>query len=83
MKVLTNIIKFILVSILTICLIAIGMITIVYSTILDKTYITSKLEETNFYQETYELVKSNFENYIYQSGLDEEVYVHKKKLKMI
>lgn len=73
MKVLTNIIKFILVSILTICLIAIGMITIVYSTILDKTYITSKLEETNFYQETYELVKSNFENYIYQSGLDEEV----------
>ena len=31
------------------------------------------MEETNFYKETYELVKSNFEKYIYQSGLDEEV----------
>lgn len=73
MKVLTKTIKFILVTILTICLIAIGMITIVSSTILDKTYITEKMEETNFYKETYELVKSNFEKYIYQSGLDEEV----------
>lgn len=73
MKVLTKTIKFILVTILTICLIAIGMITIVSSTILDKTYITEKMEETNFYKETYELVKSNFEKYIYQSGIDEEV----------
>lgn len=73
MKVLTNIIKFILLAILTICMISIGIITIVSSTLLEQTYITQKLEETNFYAETYELVKSNFENYIYQSGLDEEV----------
>ena len=73
MKVLTKTIKFILVTILTICLISIGIISIVSSTILDKTYITEKMEETNFYKETYELVKSNFEKYIYQSGLDEEV----------
>jgi hypothetical protein len=73
MKVLTNIIKFVLVSILTVCLIVIGIISIVFSTILDKAYITGKLEETNFYQETYELVKSNFENYIYQSGLEEDI----------
>lgn len=73
MKVLTNIIKFILLAILTICMVSIGIITIVSSTVLDQTYITQKLEETNFYAETYELVKSNFEKYIYQSGLDEVV----------
>lgn len=73
MKVLTNIIKFILLAILTISMISTGIITVVSSTILEQAYITQKLEETNFYVETYELVKSNFENYIYQSGLDEQV----------
>ena len=73
MKVLTNIIRFILMVILTITIIALTIITIVSSTILDKNYIISKLEETNFYEETYKLVESNFENYIYQSGLDEIV----------
>ena len=73
MKVITNIIKFIVLTILTVCIVSAGIITIVSSTILDQSYITQKLEETNFYSETYELVKSNFENYIYQSGLDENV----------
>lgn len=73
MKIITKIIKFILITILVICIIALGMIKIVSSTILEKAYVTQKLEETNFYVETYELVKSNFENYIYQSGLDKEV----------
>ena len=73
MKVLTKTIKFILVTILTICLISIGIISIVSSTILDKTYITEKMEETNFYKETDELVKSNFEKYIEQSGFEENI----------
>ena len=73
MKIIAKIIKFILITILVICIIALGMIKIVSSTILEKAYVTQKLEETNFYAETYELVKSNFENYIYQSGLDKEV----------
>lgn len=73
MKVITNIIKFIVLTILTVCIVSAGIITIVSSTILDQSYIMQKLEETNFYSDTYELVKSNFENYIYQSGLDEEV----------
>lgn len=73
MKVLKNLLKFIFITILTICMISIGIITIAFSTILDKNYVIQKLEETNFYTETYELVESNFENYIYQSGLDEEV----------
>lgn len=71
MKIISNIVRFILISILMICITAISVITIVSSTILDKNYIISKLEETNFYEEVYKLVESNFENYIYQSGLEE------------
>ena len=73
MKVLINLLKFIFITILTICLIALGAITIASSTVLDKNYVIQKLEETDFYSGTYKLVESNFENYIYQSGLDEEV----------
>ena len=73
MEILKNLLKFIFIAILTICMISIGMISIVFSTIFSKDYIMQKLEETNFYSGIYELVKSNFENYIYQSGLDEEV----------
>lgn len=72
MKVLINLLKFIFITILTICMISLGIITIAFSTILDKNYVMQKLEETNFYADTYKLVESNFENYIYQSGLDEE-----------
>ena len=73
MKVLTNLLKFILIMILTICMTAIGIITIAFSTVLNKDYVEQKLEETDFYSGLYKLVESNFENYIYQSGLDEEV----------
>lgn len=73
MKVLINLLKFIFITILTICLIALGVITIASSTVLDKNYVMQKLEETNFYSGTYKLVESNFEKYIYQSGLDEDV----------
>lgn len=73
MKVLINLLKFIFITILTVCLISIGVITVASSTILDKNYIIQKLEETGFYTDTYNLVESNFENYIYQSGLDEDV----------
>jgi len=52
---------------------AIGIITIAFSTVLNKDYVEQKLEETDFYSGLYKLVESNFENYIYQSGLDEEV----------
>ena len=72
MKVLKNLLKIIFITILTICMISLGIITIAFSTILDKNYVMQKLEETNFYADTYKLVESNFENYIYQSGLDEE-----------
>ncbi len=73
MKVLINLLKFIFITILTICLITLCAITIASSTVLNKNYVMQKLEETDFYSGTYKLVESNFENYIYQSGLDEEV----------
>lgn len=73
MKFLVNIIKFIVAIILTICIIAVIIVNVASSTILNKAFILNKLEETNYYANIYTAVKSDFENYIYQSGLDEEV----------
>ncbi len=69
MKILLKIAKFIFMFIITICIISTLLIRIASLTILDKNYIISKLEESNFYTETYNLIEINFENYIYQSGL--------------
>ena len=73
MKVIINLLKFILITILTVCMIILGIVTIISSTVLNESYVMQKLEETDFYSGIYKLVESNFENYIYQSGLDEEV----------
>lgn len=73
MKVIINLLKFILITILTICMIILGVVTIISSTVLNESYVIQKLEETDFYSGIYKLVESNFENYIYQSGMDEEV----------
>ena len=73
MKVISNIIKYIVLIILTISIILTVAISLITSTILDKDYILSKLEETDYYTSIYNQVESNFENYIYQSGLDENV----------
>lgn len=73
MKILINILKFIIMLILVVCILFFGIKNIVLFTIMDKDYVLNKLEETNFYSGTYELVESGFENYIAQSGLEEEV----------
>ena len=73
MKVLLNIIKFIIAIILTICVIALIIVNVASSTILNKEFILAKLDETNYYANINTAVKSDFENYIYQSGLDENV----------
>ena len=73
MQVLVNLLKFIFIMILTVAIIGLGLFAIAFSTVLNKDYVVQKLEETDFYSGTYKLVESNFENYIYQSGLDEEV----------
>ena len=73
MKIITKILKFIVMTIIVLCLTYIGIKNIAFSTIFNKEYIIKKLDETNFYSETYKLVESNFENYIGQSGLGEDV----------
>ena len=75
MKILVKLIKFVILTILASCIIILGVSQIFENTILSKKYVMKKLEETSFYSETYELVKSNFEKYIYQSGLDEDVLI--------
>ena len=68
-----NAIKAILVVGLLLCIIAFGMIQIASSTILSQNYVLKQLEEANYYANIYTEIKSDFENYIYQSGLDESV----------
>ena len=73
MKIITKILKFIVMTIIVLCLTYIGIKNIACSTIFNKEYIIKKLDETNFYSETYKFVESSFENYIGQSGLEEDV----------
>ena len=72
MKIVINILKFIVMLVLVLCVLFFGLKNIAFSTILNKDYVLNKLEKTNFYSGTFELVKSGFENYIAQSGLEEE-----------
>ena len=68
-----RIIQYIIAVILAIAMFGLIIINILSSTILSKEYILSKLQEQNYYEKIYEEAESNFENYIHQSGLDEEV----------
>ena len=72
-KVIETIIKIILVILLFITIFAFGILNILSNTILDQEYTLNKLEETNYYANIYSQIKSDFINYIYQSGLDENV----------
>ena len=73
MKIITNILKVIVMMLLTVCLGVVTIKNVITSTILNKQYVLQKLDETNFYSEMHKIVETNFENYINQSGLDEEV----------
>lgn len=68
-----NILRYTIAIILTILIITFLLINLLSSTILSEKYILAKLDETNYYNKMYEYVQSSFENYIYQSGLDENV----------
>ena len=73
MKKLKTIVRYIISIILTIVLTAWIIINVASSTILDEQYVLNKFEETDYYSKIYASAESNFENYIHQSGLDEEV----------
>lgn len=59
--------------ILAISIVGFVIIYILSGTVLNEIYMLSKLKNSNYYEETYKLLQSNFENYIQQSGLDEDV----------
>ena len=73
MKIVNNIVTYILVILLACAIIGAVFINIASSTILKKQYILNKLEETNYYAEIKKEIELSFENYIGQSGLDEDV----------
>ena len=68
---LKQILRYAIAIILTISIIILIFTFLASSTIGNEKYVRNKLEETSYYSNIYEEVKSNFENYIYQSGLDE------------
>jgi hypothetical protein len=73
MKVIVNIIKFILIIMLTVSIIGVVSIKVLSSTVLDEAYILNLLNRSNYYENIYNEIESNFEKYIAQSGLDEDV----------
>lgn len=72
-KCLEIILKNLLVVILFICIFAFGIFNILSNTVFNQEFTLKKLEETNYYANIYTQIKLDFENYIYQSGLDENV----------
>ena len=68
-----KIIQYIVATILALAILGLVIINILSSSILSKEYILAKLQSQNYYEKIYNEVESNFENYINQSGLDEEV----------
>ena len=73
MKFAIKILKAILIILLTAIIIGIAAIKILSSTILDEAYVFRKLRSSNYYESIYEELKSNFENYLGPSGLEESV----------
>lgn len=75
MRTLKTFTKYLISFILTVLTIIFLSINIISNTILNEKYILEKLEKTDYYGKITGLVQSNFENYINQSGLDEEVLI--------
>ena len=79
-----TIINYILSIILALAVIVFYFINLASSTILSEQYILTKLDEHDYYNKIYEQTKLNFENYIHQSGLEEDVLdniITKEKVK--
>lgn len=68
-----NVLRYITSIFLAFCLIAIVLVNVTKSTILDKNYVLNKIEKTGYYVKIYSYIKENFKNHIQQSGLDESV----------
>lgn len=68
-----KIIQYIVATILALAILGLIIINILSSSILSKEYILGKLQNQNYYEKIYQETESNFENYIHQSGLNEDV----------
>lgn len=73
MKLIKQILSFIFIIILSISILCSFLVFIFSNTILNKGYILNKMEECNYYEQTYLDMNEILEQYIGPSGLDEEV----------
>lgn len=73
MKFAIKILNAVLVVVLTVCIIGIVILKVASTTILKETYVHKMVEKSKYYDNLYEEIKSNFENYIGPSGLDENI----------
>lgn len=71
MKAIKEIIKLILSLVLAVLIISSALLNVAKASILEEKYILGKLEESNYYETTYQDILNEFDNYILQSGLDE------------
>ena len=77
-------INYILIIILSITILVFFFANLFSTTILNEEYLLAKLEEQNYYEKVYDEIELNFENYIYQSGLEKDVFkdiITKEKIK--
>lgn len=84
MKIIKNVIQYILVIILIFMSLAYFVIALSTNTILKKQYIISQIESSEYYNKIYEEAKSNFEKYIEQSGFEATILenvISKEKIK--
>ena len=58
---------------LMICILALTIITVLSKTILDRQYIMNYLDEQQYYSELKPIIEEKFDEYLLQSGLEEEV----------
>ena len=70
MKGISLVLRYILIFFLVVIILAFAFLNIATSTILNKNYILTKLEETGYYSGIYQEVEKDFRNYIDQSGLE-------------
>lgn len=73
MKYVNKTIRFIIEIIMAVSIVCLVLILLLESTILNKRYVISTFEQTNYYEKISQLLESNFKKYIQQSGLDEQV----------
>lgn len=72
MKIVKYILNILISFLIIFAVIAVYATNILNNKILNKNYILSKVEETEFYLQVSREVENGFENYIYQSGLPED-----------